>query len=192
MQPVDVTECTEDANYLWESELLPGLAFKVELHLKYNPKMTLPPRSFLLYDIFSLGNRSLCSDSPLGFLLIAAVVAEVGVRGIQEPRMSRACFAPSLCRRRAQGAAFPSTWVKIMFFKVPPRATPSWECAVAADTVGQSLARVLTEAGQNSNYNYRAGTNVSEQLKTQSSASHFAVILLSKGKYSCKMLECIF
>lgn len=114
MHPPDVTECMEDANYMWESEILPGLAFKVESQLKYNPKTTVPPRLFFLCYIFSLENRSLCSDSPVGFLLIVAVVAEVGVRGIQEPRMRRACFAPSLCRRRAQGALFPSTWVKIM------------------------------------------------------------------------------
>lgn len=63
MQPVDVTECTEDAKYLWESDILPGIAFKVESQLKYNPEMTLPPLPFLLCDIFSLENRSLCSDS---------------------------------------------------------------------------------------------------------------------------------
>lgn len=131
-----MTECTEDANYLWKSEILPGLAFKVESQLKYNPKMTLPPRSFLLCDIFSLENHSLCSDSPVGFLLSAAVAAEVGVRGIQEPRMSRACSAPSLCRRSAQGALFPSTWVEIMSLKVSPQAPPLQGCSVATCTAG--------------------------------------------------------
>lgn len=131
-------ECTEVANYLWESDILPGLGFKVESQLKYNPKMTLPPGSSLLCDIFSPENHSLCSDPPVGLLLVAAVAAEVGVRGIQEPRMSRACFAPSLWRRRAQGALFPSTWVQMMSFKVPLWTTPLRGCAGAACTAGMA------------------------------------------------------
>lgn len=146
MQPADVTECTEDANYVWESEILPGLAFKVESQVKYNPKMTLPPRSFLLCDIFSLENHSLCSDSSVGFFLIAAVVAGVGVRGLQEPRRSRTCFAPSLSRRRAQGALFPCSWVKIISLQVPPQATPHKDVlglhVQQGSPVPQSLLRV--------------------------------------------------
>lgn len=42
-------------------------------------KTPLPPLPFLLCDIFSLENIFLCSDSPVGFLLIAAVAAGVSV-----------------------------------------------------------------------------------------------------------------
>lgn len=191
--------------------------------------MLLLPLPFLLCDIFALENTCLCSDSPVGLLLIAAVAAGLSVTRNSETlneqsslSLSAAWKESSGCRvskersflwhhlqlsqdflfrihqhaaaehlvrarlwadpdlgtmttqissRSLIGAVFFSspvllhTQFKIMFFRIPPQATPPRGCAVT-DYVYSEVALwpdSLTEAGQNSKNSYRAIINVRER-----------------------------
>ena len=193
--------------------------------------MLLPPLPFLLCDTFSLENTFLCSDSPAGFLLIAAAAAGVSATRNSETLNEQSLLLLLCCVERAlrvlrfqarsffrlchhlqrsqdflfcvhqraaaerleraqlwadpdlgdvtaqissrslSGAAFYSSpvllhsRVKIMFFKIPPQATPPRGCAVT-DYVYSGVVlwpESLTEAGQNSKNNCRTSINVSER-----------------------------
>lgn len=68
----------QDANYLCE-RFCQVSSSKWNHSLNTTLKTPLPHFPFLLCDIFSLENTFLCLDSPVGFLVIAAVVAGVSV-----------------------------------------------------------------------------------------------------------------
>ena len=64
-------------------------------------KMLLPPLPFLLCDTFSLENTFLCSDSPAGFLLIAAAAAGVSATRNSETLNEQSLLLLLCCVERA-------------------------------------------------------------------------------------------
>lgn len=64
---------------VWKWDFCQVSFSKWNLSLNTSLKMPLPLPHFLLCDVFSLENTFLCSDSPVGILLIAAVAAGVSV-----------------------------------------------------------------------------------------------------------------
>lgn len=103
MQPVDATECVQDAKTCVKVRFCRDSSSKRDHSLNATLKMPLPALPLLLCDIFSLENTFLCLDSPVGFLLIAAVAAGVSVARNSETREEQSLRLLLRCMGRELG-----------------------------------------------------------------------------------------